>query len=190
MTDKELQRLNRKELLELLLLQSREIDALRAELERTQQQAADRQIILGEARSINEVAQKLQGGAASADQATDRLRQEADALKELAAKLDQTLAAMESAAQQYVAEARAQSQRQELERRLAERREQDRRDRDRREQERREWERQEARWQTTLLEQERARFQGTKAAPVDPSEQDAMLKRTCAEALARWLNNE
>ena len=52
MTDKELHKLNRKELLELMLDQSRQLDDLREQLRQAQEQLASRQLLLNKAGSI------------------------------------------------------------------------------------------------------------------------------------------
>ena len=49
MTDKELRRLSRGELLEILFVQQKEIEELQTELEQVRQQLADRQLRLSEA---------------------------------------------------------------------------------------------------------------------------------------------
>lgn len=59
MTDKELRRLSRTELLELLLTQSRESERLRRELEEVKQQLASRQLQVQEAGSIAEASMRL-----------------------------------------------------------------------------------------------------------------------------------
>ena len=71
MTDKELQKLSRAELLELLLVQSREMDKLNTELENLQQQLRTREIALGEAGNIAEAALQLTGIFEAAQEAAD-----------------------------------------------------------------------------------------------------------------------
>jgi hypothetical protein len=61
MMDKELKKLNRAELLEILLAQQKEIDDLKTELRTTQNKLKDRQIILEDAGSIAEAAMQLTG---------------------------------------------------------------------------------------------------------------------------------
>lgn len=61
MTDKELRKLTRTELLELLLVQSKEIERLNAELEQLQAQMQQREINLVHAGSIAEAALQLNG---------------------------------------------------------------------------------------------------------------------------------
>lgn len=72
MTDKELRKLNRRELLEILLEQSREIDRLRTRLEQAERQISDRQIVLDEAGSIAEASLQLNGVFKAAQQAADQ----------------------------------------------------------------------------------------------------------------------
>lgn len=69
MTDKELRKLNRRELLELLLEQSRENERLREELEQTKEQLNSRKIQIEEAGSIAEAALKLNGIFEAAEEA-------------------------------------------------------------------------------------------------------------------------
>ena len=59
MTDKELRKLSRSELLEMLLIQSREVERLKNELDEANRKLEDRRIILKESGSIAEAALKL-----------------------------------------------------------------------------------------------------------------------------------
>ena len=61
MTERELRRLSRTDLLELLLAQSRQIDALQAELTQTKQALEDKNIAIAKAGSIAEAALQLSG---------------------------------------------------------------------------------------------------------------------------------
>ena len=61
MTDKELRRLSRADLLELLLAQRRENEQLRCILDQTQAQLADRTIQIDKAGSIAEASLQLSG---------------------------------------------------------------------------------------------------------------------------------
>lgn len=72
MTDKELSRLKRVDLLELLIAQIRETDQLREELVRVKEQLAAREIELGRAGSIAEAALKLNGVFQAAQEAADQ----------------------------------------------------------------------------------------------------------------------
>lgn len=71
MTDKELRKLTRTELLELLLVQSRELDKLNRELEDLQCQFQKREIALSQAGSIAEAALQLNGIFEAAQAAAD-----------------------------------------------------------------------------------------------------------------------
>lgn len=59
MTDKQLRKLSRRDLLEILLEQSREVSELRRELEEAQAQLESRKIVISESGSIAEAALKL-----------------------------------------------------------------------------------------------------------------------------------
>lgn len=78
MTDKELRKLTRTELLELLLAQSREMDRLNNELELARQQLSKREIALTQSGSIAEAALQLNGifeaAQAAADQYLENIR--------------------------------------------------------------------------------------------------------------------
>lgn len=80
MTDKELKKLNRAELLELLLEQVEENEALRAEIAGLKEQLADRTIKIENAGSIAEAALRLNGVFEAAEAAA---KQYIDSLKEL-----------------------------------------------------------------------------------------------------------
>lgn len=71
MTDKELRKLSRTELLELLLVQSRELDKMNKELEAMQQQVRKREIALNQAGNIAEAALQLTGIFEAAQAAAD-----------------------------------------------------------------------------------------------------------------------
>lgn len=78
MTEKELHKLKRGELLEMMLAQSREIDALRARVSELEERLADREIRIRESGSIAEAALKLNGifeaAQAAADQYMENVR--------------------------------------------------------------------------------------------------------------------
>ncbi len=59
MTDKELRKLSRSELLEMLLIQSKEVERLKGELKEANRKLEDRKILLEESGSIAEAALKL-----------------------------------------------------------------------------------------------------------------------------------
>ena len=71
MTDKELRRLSRADLLELLLVQRKENEQLRCILDQTQAQLADRTIRLDNIGSIAEASLELSGVFAAAQKAAD-----------------------------------------------------------------------------------------------------------------------
>lgn len=72
MTDKELKRLKRAELLQLLLTQSREIDRLRAELEDVQNKLNDKTIVLQSSGSIAEASLRVHNIFEDAQRAADQ----------------------------------------------------------------------------------------------------------------------
>ena len=72
MTDKELRKLKRIEILELLLEQSRENERLRAEIEEMKKKLEDREIAIKESGSIAEAALKLNGIFEAAQKAADQ----------------------------------------------------------------------------------------------------------------------
>lgn len=72
MTERELRRLSRTDLLELLLAQSRQIDALQAELTQTKQALEDKNIAISKAGSIAEAALQLSGIFEAAQKACDQ----------------------------------------------------------------------------------------------------------------------
>lgn len=72
MVEKDLRKLSRTDLLELLLKQSRELDHCRAELEAANQKLADREIALSHAGSIAEASLLVNGFFEAAEQACDQ----------------------------------------------------------------------------------------------------------------------
>ena len=72
MTEKELRRLSRMDLLEMLLEQSREVERLQKELETVKNQLSDRSIMEQEAGSIAEASLKLNKVFEAAQQAADQ----------------------------------------------------------------------------------------------------------------------
>ena len=75
MTDKELRKLTRGELLELLLVQSKEIDRLNGALEQLQEQVQQREIKLAQVGNIAEAALQLNGVFEAAQAAADQYLQ-------------------------------------------------------------------------------------------------------------------
>lgn len=84
MTEKELRKLNRKQLLELLLIQTNRADELEKRLSEMQSALNDREIALSEAGSIAEAALKLNGIFEAADAAA---KQYLDNIKRLESAL-------------------------------------------------------------------------------------------------------
>ncbi len=108
MTDRELQKLKRVELLQLLVEQSREMDALRKELEEARQQLADRELHMREAGSIAEASMQLNGvfeaAQRAADQYLESIRYQSEHVEEKCAALE---AATRLRCEQMVKEAEA-----------------------------------------------------------------------------------
>jgi hypothetical protein len=69
MTDKELARLGRRELLELLIEQSKQMEQLQEELDETKAQLASRKVDISECGSLAEAALKLSGVFEAAEEA-------------------------------------------------------------------------------------------------------------------------
>ena len=72
MTDKQLRKLSRSDLLELLLMQTKENERLRAELEQAQAELEDRRLRVNKAGSIAKAALELNGVMEAAQQAADQ----------------------------------------------------------------------------------------------------------------------
>ena len=72
MTDKELQRLRRSELLEILLSQQKQIESLKKELAEAKEQLEDRKLVMAQSGSIAEAALKLNGIFEAAQRAADQ----------------------------------------------------------------------------------------------------------------------
>lgn len=72
MTDKTLRKMSRRELMEMLLERSKEVERLRAELEQAEQKLRNRQILLREAGSIAEASLRLNEVFESAQKAADQ----------------------------------------------------------------------------------------------------------------------
>ena len=83
MTDKELRRLSRGELLEMLLAETKENQRLRAQLEQAQAELESRQIVLEQSGSMAEAALRLNGVFEAADRAA---RQYLDSIRAMAAQ--------------------------------------------------------------------------------------------------------
>lgn len=80
MTDRELKKLNRRELLELLIEQERELERLQAVLQKAEERTQSREIKIDKAGSIAEAALMLNGvfeaAQAAADQYLDNIRRQ------------------------------------------------------------------------------------------------------------------
>ena len=61
MTEKEVRKLSRLQLLEILVEQANEIEQLKAELKETKEQLADRKIVIEQSGSLAEAALRLNG---------------------------------------------------------------------------------------------------------------------------------
>ena len=72
MTDNDLKKLNRTELLELLVEQSKKIDQLQAQLDEANRKLADRQIEIDKAGSIAEASLRLSGVFQAAEEAAEQ----------------------------------------------------------------------------------------------------------------------
>ena len=72
MTEKELKKLNRQELLEVLLAQSKKIDRLQAQLKETKEKLAEKELMISEAGSIAEASLVLNNIFADAQKAADQ----------------------------------------------------------------------------------------------------------------------
>ena len=99
MTDLELRKLGRKDLLELLIAQGRERDALQAELEQVKAALKDRQIQIERAGSIAEAALQLNGvfeaAQSAAQQYLENLRHRSEHMEETIARREAACAALE-----------------------------------------------------------------------------------------------
>lgn len=121
-TDKELQKLNRRDLLELLLEQSRQIDKLKAELAQAQQQLEERKLIYDETRAIAAMAVRLDSGVHAMEESTQFLTKEAGSVASATSKLEQLAETFASSVEQYLTEVRVTKYYWERERRKAEER--------------------------------------------------------------------
>lgn len=92
MTDQDLKKLNRRELLELLLKQSTEIQSLQEQLRRSEAALADRRLRIDQAGSIAEASLQLNGifeaAQAACQQYTENIQQLSQRQEELCARMD------------------------------------------------------------------------------------------------------
>lgn len=111
MTDKELRKLGRKELLEMLLEQSREVVQLQQELEEARRQLEDRRILLEDSGSIAEAALKLNRVFEAAQEAANQFLESSGAKREVTAQaLAEEPTDTQLQAQEILANARQESQ--------------------------------------------------------------------------------
>jgi chemotaxis regulatin CheY-phosphate phosphatase CheZ len=81
MTDKNLQKLSRRELLEMMIAQGKEIDNLKAELKEAREKLSERELIIKESGSLAEAALRLNKIFEDADKAA---RQYLDSVRKMA----------------------------------------------------------------------------------------------------------
>ena len=93
MTDNELKKLNRTELLELLVEQSKRIDELQSRLDEAEAKLAERQILLDKAGSIAEASLRLNGVFEAAEEAA---KQYLENIRRLSGEQEQVCARMEA----------------------------------------------------------------------------------------------
>ena len=107
MTDKELRRLHREDLLQILIAQQKQIEDLTAALEDSEKALSDRKIAIEESGSLAEAALKLNDVFTSAQQAADmyinETRERIDALR---AEADTTVSKARAEAAEIVRQAR------------------------------------------------------------------------------------
>lgn len=100
MTDQELRKLSRKDLLELLISQGRERDALQRELEQVKAMLKNRQLCIEQAGSIADAALQLNGvfeaAQAAAQQYLENIRQRSEQIEETCAKREAACAKLEA----------------------------------------------------------------------------------------------
>ena len=99
MTDQELRKLSRKDLLELLITQGRERDALQTELEQVKTALTNRQLQIEQAGSIAEASLQLNGvfeaGQAAAQQYLENIRQRSESIEAVCAQREELCARRE-----------------------------------------------------------------------------------------------
>ena len=106
MTDQELRKLSRKDLLELLITQGRERDALQTELEQVKTALTNRQLQIEQAGSIAEASLQLNGvfeaGQAAAQQYLENIRQRSEQIEAVCDKREAACAQLEAETQRKV----------------------------------------------------------------------------------------
>ena len=98
-TDQELRRLNRKDLLELLISKTRECEVLREKLGRTETALQDRRIEIGQSGSLAEAALRINGVFKAADEAArqylENLHQQEEEVEAAIARKSEEMARLE-----------------------------------------------------------------------------------------------
>lgn len=110
MTDKELKRLSRAELLELLLAQTEEVERLRTELEDMKRQLEERRLQISQAGNLAEAALQINGVMEAAQAAAEQYLLNISAMEEeTRRKCEQMLASAERQARERLAGMQKQS---------------------------------------------------------------------------------
>ncbi len=106
MTNKELRKLSRKDLLELLISQGRERDDLQTELEQVKAMLKNRQLCIEQAGSIADAALQLNGvfeaAQAAAQQYLENIRKRSEQIEETCAKREAACAKLEADTRQKI----------------------------------------------------------------------------------------
>lgn len=107
MTDYELKKLNRRELLEILLEQGREIERLQAKLKEAEEKLRDRELRISNAGSLAEASLSLNGvfeaAQAAADQYLENIRNSEDICRQMQKEAEQRAAQIVAAAEEKAA---------------------------------------------------------------------------------------
>lgn len=88
MKDKELRKLSRKDLLEMLLAQSREVEALKEQLKKSSEKLEDRRIMINNAGSIAEASLRLNGVFEAAQKAAEQYMENLQKQAEICAGME------------------------------------------------------------------------------------------------------
>ena len=88
MKDKELRKLSRKDLLEMLLAQSREVEALKEQLKKSSEKLEDRRIMINNAGSIAEASLRLNGVFEAAQKAAEQYMENLQRQAEICAEME------------------------------------------------------------------------------------------------------
>lgn len=112
MTDRELKKISRIQLLEMLLTQSRELEQLRGELKQAQAELSNRRINLQESGNIAEAALKLNGVFESAQAAAEQYIQNVtESYRTIAERCNQMEAETQAKCQKMIQEAESEAAR-------------------------------------------------------------------------------